>query len=158
MSPSRNPEWYVGKASVKRCPSDPKRHVPGALKRFQEHVYNTIRLPDAVKRYRRYKSWHQDLPADLRFVPIFWGRENEVLTLEANLIRFLPAPTQQKAFLCRDIRVDQFRAWPRFRAKPSIAREIGLNVNVYLKKCAETGATSSAMQIKSATPAAMAAP
>ena len=62
------------------------------------------------------------------FVPAVWGSEGQILHYELVLIKQLQAPTQQSSQHLKSIHVDRQRAWPRLRSKPTLHKEIALNL------------------------------
>ena len=65
---------------------------------------------------------------NFHFLPAAWADERGALAYESYVIKALQAPNQQNHHQCSDIRVDNFCLWPRFRTKPSLMKELELNL------------------------------
>ena len=119
--------WYIGKADIERTKG-------GMQSRFKEHMLSTYKPDELNGRERRYTSWRNMNKEHMCFVPFVWGKEQSILLYERQVINTLQAPMQDRT-KGGSYHVSKFRLWKRLRQKPSIDKEIQLNMCNYLVDC-----------------------
>ncbi len=87
--------------------------------RFMEHIINSFKPKEHARNERRYLQWRGMPWGNMHFVPLAWGKEDQILGYERHLINALQAPIQDRAKFTT-FHVSKFRPWKRFRVKPTI--------------------------------------